>query len=86
MDGKPNRETSLGHGDMCWINIPIDSMLIERELEELMERKMIKRIEWNVNEEIAEDILKAEEKYNMYKNSNTFLKIHFSLDSFLYFY
>ena len=54
-------------------------MLIEsdfREFEAPRERKMFKRLEWNVNEEIAEEILKAEEKYNMYKNNNTFLLIH----------
>ena len=60
-------------------NIPIDCMLLEsefRELEAFRESKMIKRLEWNVNEEIAEDILKADEKYNMYENSHTFLIIH----------
>ena len=64
---------------MCLANISIDCMLIEsecRELEAFDERKMIKRLEWNVNEEITEDILKAEEKYNMYKNTY-FLNINF---------
>lgn len=64
---------------MSWVNISIDCMLIEsdfREFEAPRERKMFKRLEWNVNEEIAEEILKAEEKYNMYKNNNTFLLIH----------
>ena len=63
-------------------------MLIEsecRELEAFDERKMIKRLEWNVNEEITEDILKAEEKYNMYKNAY-FLKLNFYLFALLFYW
>ena len=89
MDSKPNRDTSLGQRDICLANIPIDCMILEsefRELEAFRESKMIKRLEWNVNEEIAEDILKAEEKYNMYENSHTFLIIHSTYFQNLHFY
>ena len=44
----------------------------------IREKDFTKRLDWNVNEEISEEILKAAEKYNLYVISICIVKIQIS--------